>query len=319
MPYFVTGATGFIGRHLVECLLQRDGDIYVLVREGSLEKLNDRWGDEPRIKPVIGDLAKPRLGVSDEDVEKLKGDVEHYFHLAAVYDMAAPEEANRVANVEGTRHAVELANAITAGTFHHTSSIAAAGLYKGLFREDMFDEGQKLDHPVPPHEVRGREDRADADADALAGVPARDRRRQLRDRRDGQDRRALLLLHRDQAAAPLPARLVSAGRSRARLHEHRPGRLRRGRDGPHRASAWARWAGLPPDRAQVGALGRGDEHDRAGSPCAADVDADRHAHPAGPAEGHVLDADAAARRRRESARRSSPTSGSPRRCSATSA
>ena len=36
MAYFVTGATGFIGRHLVEQLLQRDGDIHVLVREGSL-------------------------------------------------------------------------------------------------------------------------------------------------------------------------------------------------------------------------------------------------------------------------------------------
>ncbi len=37
MAYFVTGATGFIGRHLVERLLAREGDIYVLVREGSLE------------------------------------------------------------------------------------------------------------------------------------------------------------------------------------------------------------------------------------------------------------------------------------------
>ena len=53
--YFVTGATGFIGRHLVERLLQRDGDIYVLVREESQDKLNDlvqKWGHEDRIKPV---------------------------------------------------------------------------------------------------------------------------------------------------------------------------------------------------------------------------------------------------------------------------
>jgi thioester reductase-like protein len=80
-------------------------------------------------------------------VASLRGNVEHFFHLAAVYDMTADDERNRVANVEGTRHAVELANAIGAGCFHHSSSIAAAGLYKGLFREDMFDEGQELDHP----------------------------------------------------------------------------------------------------------------------------------------------------------------------------
>ena len=74
MTYFVTGATGFIGRHLVERLLERDGDVYVLVREGSrdrLEALIDGWdGDaRARVKPVVGDLSEPRLGVSDEDAD----------------------------------------------------------------------------------------------------------------------------------------------------------------------------------------------------------------------------------------------------------
>ena len=50
MSYFVTGATGFIGRNLVELLLEREGTIYVLVREGSkgrLEELRNRWGRTP--------------------------------------------------------------------------------------------------------------------------------------------------------------------------------------------------------------------------------------------------------------------------------
>jgi NAD(P)-dependent dehydrogenase (short-subunit alcohol dehydrogenase family) len=157
MAYLVTGGTGFIGRHLIERLLDRDGDIHVLVRESSTEKLDalvDRWTQEraasngtnvrDRIKPVIGDLNEPRLGVSDDDLAALRGNVDHFFHLAAIYDMTADTETNMTSNVDGTRHAVELANALEAGVFHHTSSIAVAGMYKGLFREDYFDEGQRL-------------------------------------------------------------------------------------------------------------------------------------------------------------------------------
>ena len=147
MSYFVTGATGFIGRHLVECLLEREGTIYVLVREsseGRVDALIERWGADPdRVVKVIGDLTEPKLGVSEKNLEKLAG-VDHFFHLAAVYDMTASDKANDRANVQGTRNAVELANAINAGTFHHASSVAVAGEHRGLFREDMFDEGQKL-------------------------------------------------------------------------------------------------------------------------------------------------------------------------------
>jgi thioester reductase-like protein len=144
MNYFVTGATGFIGRHLVEELLKREGTIYALVREGSrgrLEELGEKLGAGDRLVPVVGDLSKEGMGVEDFD-EK----VDHFFHLAAIYDMAADEDEMMAANVEGTQHVVEFVNAHDVGRFHHTSSIAVAGQYKGLFREDMFDERQKLPH-----------------------------------------------------------------------------------------------------------------------------------------------------------------------------
>ena len=59
MNYFVTGATGFVGRHLVEQLLKREGTIYALVREGSRDKLDaliERLDAGDRIVPVVGDL-----------------------------------------------------------------------------------------------------------------------------------------------------------------------------------------------------------------------------------------------------------------------
>ena len=53
MAYFVTGATGFIGRFLVARLLERDEPIYVVVRKTSLaklEELREFWGaDEKQV------------------------------------------------------------------------------------------------------------------------------------------------------------------------------------------------------------------------------------------------------------------------------
>ncbi len=148
MSYFVTGATGFIGRHLVERLLEcREGDVHVLVRAGSearLEALLARWPHPERVKPVTGDLAEPLLGVDPEAL----GRVDHVFHLAALYDMAARDETRHaLVNVAGTRNAVDLANAAGAGCFHHVSSVAVAGSHEGFFTEDMLDEGQAFPHP----------------------------------------------------------------------------------------------------------------------------------------------------------------------------
>jgi NAD(P)-dependent dehydrogenase (short-subunit alcohol dehydrogenase family) len=150
MAYFVTGATGFIGRFLMADLLKREGTIYVLCRASSLDKLDElreRLGtDDERVVAVIGDLSKDRLGVEADEIEKLDGQIEHFFHLAAIYDLTADADSQHVANVEGTRHALHLAEALHAKHFHMVSSIAAAGLYRGTFTEDMFDEAEDVEH-----------------------------------------------------------------------------------------------------------------------------------------------------------------------------
>ena len=153
MRYFVTGATGFIGKHLVKKLLARKGSVvHFLLREGSRDKipaLLEYWGvSKTRAIPVFGDLRSAKLSVSKEDLKALGDSIDHFYHLAAVYDMLADTDAQFAANVGGTRNTVELANAIRPACFHHVSSIAAAGLYKGTWREDMFEEAVALDtHP----------------------------------------------------------------------------------------------------------------------------------------------------------------------------
>ncbi|GGF32697.1 short chain dehydrogenase [Marmoricola endophyticus] len=154
MAIFVTGATGFIGRHLVpELLANREGEIHLLVREGSaakVEVLKRRWqaaapdADIDRLAVVTGDLTGERLAVDPEWIAEHAGSVDHFLHLAAIYDMTATEEQNEQLNVGGTQEALALAEALEVGCFHQVSSVAAAGDYEGLFDETMFDEGQSL-------------------------------------------------------------------------------------------------------------------------------------------------------------------------------
>ena len=151
MSYFVTGGTGFLGRYLIGNLLKRKGTIHVLVRKDSLKKfdaLAKKMGwDSKRVLPVTGDMTAPKCGLTAAQIRNLTGKVQHFFHLAAIYDLTASAESQRAANIDGTQHALDLAAVLKAGCFHHTSSIAAAGLYPGVFREDMFEEAEGLDDP----------------------------------------------------------------------------------------------------------------------------------------------------------------------------
>ena len=144
----VTGGTGFIGRHLLRRLARREGTTYVLVRPPSHERLEafiDSIGAGERLKPLRGDITAAALGLGAGDQALVRG--ADIYHLAAVYDLEALEEDNQRANVDGTRNVVALAEKVGA-RLHHVSSIAVAGSrWKGKFTEDMFAEGQVLDHP----------------------------------------------------------------------------------------------------------------------------------------------------------------------------
>ena len=153
MNYFITGGTGFIGQNLIKELLntKKQPTIYVLVRKGSKKKfelLKKNLGTRAqRVLPVSGDLTRPMLGVSVAMRRKLEGKIHHVFHLGAVYDLMAKAENQADVNVNGTRNAVRFAENIKAKKFHHVSSIAVAGLYSGIFREDMFEEAHGLENP----------------------------------------------------------------------------------------------------------------------------------------------------------------------------
>ena len=200
MAYFVTGATGFIGRRLVELLLdKRQGKVYVLVRAGSTGRLDDlieRWGAllgvaaAKRVQPVIGDLRRPLLGVEAEQTAELRrqdrallpprGDLRH--------DRAGRAEHGD----ERRRHDARGRAGAGAGGQAPAPRLLDRGRRRvqGPLRGGDVRRGPEAALALPPDEVRVRADRARAAVCALARVPPGGRRRRLADRRDGQGRRA---------------------------------------------------------------------------------------------------------------------------------
>lgn len=137
---FLTGATGFLGAHLLQELLEHtDTEIHCLVRaatcEEGLAKLDrtmQRYGLplsplSDRVVVVCGDLAKPYLGLSDRAFFDLADRVGAVFHNAAALSGAQSYQALKSANVDGTREVLRLACLGRAKRLHYVSTVSVFG------------------------------------------------------------------------------------------------------------------------------------------------------------------------------------------------
>lgn len=159
----LTGATGFVGRHLAARLLRGDhvDRLLCLVRaadeaegrarvEASLRRVVDDAAPlMARIEAVPGDLLAPRFGWSDAEWTERAGRCARILHAAADVRFDQDLDDARTRNVGGTQRVVELARAAAdAGVLRrldHVSTAFVAGLRRGLVLEDelVHDAGFK--------------------------------------------------------------------------------------------------------------------------------------------------------------------------------
>jgi thioester reductase-like protein len=142
--FFITGFPGFIANRLLERLARKDGDFILLVQPSLLGRAREEIAriaqlsgrDIADFKFVEGDISEPRLALSTADLELVQRQTTRMFHLAAVYDLAVPEDLAMRVNAGGTRNVVELARTLPhLRQFHHVSTCYVAGKREGVILE----------------------------------------------------------------------------------------------------------------------------------------------------------------------------------------
>ena len=143
----LTGFPGFIGRRLARHLLEDDAKLTlsVLVEDRMAEMARAAAADidGERIEVLVGDIGDRRLGLSDEEYERLAKRVRLVFHLAAIYDLAVPLEIAQRVNVDGTGNVLELcAAARSLERLAYVSTAYVAGMREGVVYEHELAFGQ---------------------------------------------------------------------------------------------------------------------------------------------------------------------------------
>lgn len=141
---FLTGFPGFIAERLVGRLARPTTQFFLLVQPPFVEKAVaavERIAAETStplesFAIVEGDITKPQLGISDEDLQTIRDETTSVFHLAAVYDLAVDRQTAMSVNLEGTKRVNELCRSMPhLRRYNYVSTCYVAGKRTGRILE----------------------------------------------------------------------------------------------------------------------------------------------------------------------------------------
>lgn len=141
----VTGATGFLGIHILKKLIDEGLRVYCLVRSEKklLSQIEYYFGtaDMTNVIAVSGNIEEKRLGLSSEKYTLLAKEVDVVYHVAANVHHAGDYSDLERTNVEGTKNIISFcfdANAV----LQHTSTVSVHGAatVRQSFKNAEFDE-----------------------------------------------------------------------------------------------------------------------------------------------------------------------------------
>ena len=144
----MTGFPGFIASRLLERLADPDVFAYLLVQPAFVEKAMAEIerivasSDMPieNFALIEGDITKPNLGISEEDLQIVRTEVTDIFHLAAVYDLAVAKSVAFAVNLEGTKNVNKFAASVAnLARYNYISTCYVAGKRTGQILENELE------------------------------------------------------------------------------------------------------------------------------------------------------------------------------------
>ncbi len=151
--FLLTGATGFLGSHLLVALCQRGYRVTALVRPSRSLAARNRvaavlsWFGKtldsyPGLAVVEGHIDRPRFGLGPESHRRLAGQADEIIHCASSTDFA-PRDRSAIdaANVQSARNVLEFAAGGRCHFFHYLSTAYVAGMAAGPCPEGLTPAG----------------------------------------------------------------------------------------------------------------------------------------------------------------------------------